>query len=128
LEKSFWKYIEDIPANFEVIQLTQTYYSGLPICLTPQKYHTNIWGAACYLIKRPAATRLVATVNKVGGKYDLTNNYYYTSEQFVLSRCVTYTIPLFTYRTNFTSNIHQGHVDSLHIPSKNRVTAAWISN
>lgn len=133
-EKTFWDYI---PKDFNVVQLTVTYaYIFLKNYrhLHPKKHiitsHKNyMYGAGCYLIKRKAAERLLKLVPKINNKYNLTNVKDAISDCFIYqSLSNIYSLPLFTFNTSMGSNIHEEHIDRIHIPCKNLITNLWKSN
>ena len=137
-KRNFWDYIGEIPKDFEIIQLVQTYSTGhvrhsimFPnqsvVMLRPQRYQRNIWGAVCYLIKKSAAQKLLASLPKRGPKYYLGNLVEKCSEPFLFSSLIGYTIPLFSSTHTFDSTIHQNHVERIHVPSSTLVTQLWMN-
>ena len=133
-EKTFWDYVNEAPKDFTVIQLTVTYaYVFLKNYkhLHPKKHiltkHKNyMYGAGFYLIKRKAAERLLKLVPKINNKYNLTNITYAISDCFIYqSVSNVYSLPLFTFNASMGSNIHEEHIDRIHVPCKNLITKIW---
>lgn len=133
-KKTFWEYINDAPKDFNVIQLTLTYsYAFLKNYkhLYPKKHiirkHENyMYGAGCYLIKRSCAKKLVKIIPKNNNKYNLKVIKNSISDCFIYqSLRNVYSLPLFTFNTSIGSNIHEEHIDRIHIPCKNLITKIW---
>ena len=133
-KKTFWDYI---PKDFNVVQLTVTYGPNElnnnaisnNINVNLQKHKCYMWGTGCYLIKRKAAERLLKLVPKVNNKYNLTNVKDAISDCFIYqSLSNVYSLPLFTFNISMGSNIHEEHIDRIHIPSKRFITNLWKNN
>lgn len=137
-KKTFEEYIKSAPRDFSIIQLSLTYayqymvhyknYLDLQEKHEIVKHQPYMYGAVTYLITRNAAINIIKSVKKtINNKYDLSSLltepisdcFLYNNNESV------YTIPLFTTNTDFVSNIHEEHLNRIHIPSKNIVTTIW---
>lgn len=86
------------------------------------------WSAAAYLIKREYAKRLIKKY-KVSNKYVFsTNRLRSVSEGVIYGMGQCYSIPLFTYNNDFESNLHQSHINTIHLNSKNQTMQYWQKN
>lgn len=84
------------------------------------------WSAACYLIKRSYAERLIDMYKPDDKYYFGQNNNRSVADALVyINTDKAYTYPLFTYRVDLNSSIHPGHVDSIHVDSRNIVLDFW---
>lgn len=131
-KKTFWDYINDVPKNFNIVQLSVTYGQGelknnqIIKSIECQKHKYYMWGAACYLIKRDAAKKLLQYIPKLNNKYNIMNIKNAISDVFIYQTIDNvYSIPLFTYNTKFDSNIHQDHINHTHIPSLITIEKLW---
>lgn len=128
-KKSFWEYIKEAPVNFNIIQLSLTF----PLNMYKELASTNMvkrkkymLSAVVYLITRTAAIELLSFVPKINNRYDLRGLSNIKSDFFLFETIDhVFSIPLFTYKTHFNSNIHQKHVKFFHIPCKNMITSIW---
>ena len=130
-QKTFWDYI---PENFTVIQLSVIYGQkqlnnnviSNKITINLRKHEYYMWGTACYLIKRKTAERLLKLVPKINNKYKLNKVKNVISDCFVYQQIKNvYSIPLFTFNASMGSNIHEEHIDRIHVPSKRFITNLW---
>ena len=132
-KKTFWDYINDIN-NYEIVQLAQTfsykkikqYEKNNDNVIQIIKHEKNYYGCGCYLITKDAAIKLINMITKINNKYDLTNIKNLIIDSFIYENLNSYTIPLFTTVTHFKSNIHQDHIQKIHIPSKNIIMNMWL--
>ena len=86
------------------------------------------WCAAVYLIKRPFAEKLVNKY-KVDSKYTFSRNRFYSvPEGVIYTGAQCYSIPLFTYTTQFESALNQSHVNTIHTDSRNQALEYWQNN
>lgn len=86
------------------------------------------WSAAAYLIKRGYAKRLMDKY-KVNGKYTFNiNRFKSVAEGVVYGSGQCYSIPLFTYNNDFESNLHQSHINTIHLNSKRQTMEYWQHN
>jgi GR25 family glycosyltransferase involved in LPS biosynthesis len=86
------------------------------------------WCAAVYLIKRQYAEKLVKKY-VVNDKYTFNKNVFYSvPEGIVYTGATCYSIPLFTYTTQFESSLDQSHVNTIHASSRNQTLSYWQNN
>lgn len=86
------------------------------------------WCAAIYLIKRPFAEKLVKKY-LVDSKYTFsTSRLESVPEGVVYTGSTCYSIPLFTYTTQFESSLNQDHVETIHARSKKQTMDYWQNN
>ena len=130
-KKDFWSYINEIK-EFDIIQLSQIYsfnkikkYKIIDENIKVIKHEKNIYGAGCYIITKNSAKKIINSIPKINNKYDLRNIKEIIIDSYIYKNLNSYTIPLFTTNTNFTSNIHQDHIKRIHIPSKEIITNLW---
>ena len=128
-EKTFWDYINTVPKNFNVVQLSVIYTQdnlNNNLTINIQKHKWHMWGTGCYLIKRKAAEKLLKLVPKKNNKYNLINVKHCISDCFIYNTIDNvYCLPLFTYNTLIGSNIHEHHIEQVHIPSKKFIKNLW---
>ena len=120
-KKSFWEYLADLPADWEIVQLSQItkQYS-----LELRKGFT--FGTGLYLVNRRGAAAILASIQKQEDRYILPRNkeIQYKADHFLYRKAVTYTIPLFTYDLGIESMIHPEHV-YFQDRSKKALTNLW---
>ncbi len=86
------------------------------------------WCAAVYLIKRPFAEQLVNKYTK-DGKYTFSpDRMKSVPEGIVYTGSLCYSIPLFTYTTQFESSLNQSHVNTIHTSCRNQTLSYWNNN
>lgn len=86
------------------------------------------WCAAVYLIKRSYAEKLVDKYT-VDGKYTFSpNRFLSVPEGVVYTGSLCYSIPLFTYTTQFESALNQEHVNTIHTSCRNQTLNYWQNN
>jgi GR25 family glycosyltransferase involved in LPS biosynthesis len=86
------------------------------------------WCAAVYLIKRPFAEKLVKKY-VVDGKYTFSpNRFLSVPEGVIYTGSLCYSIPLFTYTTQFESSLNQSHVNTIHTNCRNQTLRYWQNN
>ena len=90
------------------------------------------WSAACYLIKRDRAKKLLEKYF-IDGKYVLPRSRAAVADALIYSNCKTLSIPLFTYTMGLGSSINiefdktaeeTGKFD-IHITSRNQTLDYW---
>ena len=137
-KKTFWEYIKEAPPNFNIIQLTLTYAYAFMMTHKDKFPTTHImtrrlpymYGAGMYLITRKAAKMLLSFILKTNDNiYDLKLIKNTISDCFIYETINNvYSLPLFTFSTNLGSDIHEEHIDRIHIPCKNIITSIWKNN
>jgi hypothetical protein len=120
-----WKaFISQLPYDWDVIQCSVTSTKNLRVSLHP--HLINDFCAAFYIIKRHHAKKLI-NIHCRGDKYKLDQKIKprATSEEIIYNSGITYTIPLFTYRYDFDSGIHQDHIDIFHKQNVEGIMNFW---
>jgi hypothetical protein len=118
-------FMKNLPEEWDCIQLA--IINNHPSHIIMQLHHRQWWdwSAACYLISRNFAQRLVNQYCR-GNKFALS---LYpekaVADSIVYLDAKTYSINLFSYRTDFYSNIHQLHVEHSHVSSREYVWNWW---
>lgn len=127
----FWNFtwndfIGSVDKKYDILQLAITNNFRINPRLHLREFLD--WCAAVYLIKRPFAENLVNKY-KVNDKYTFSRNRLYSVPEGVVytgSQC--YSIPLFTYTTQFESSLNQDHVNTIHTASRNQTLTFWQNN
>jgi len=118
---------DSLPYYWEIIQLSIIYLPGQEMIVNLHPRTVYDFGAACYLIKRSYAERLMSyywVANKWKLDYPLSVGL--TSEEAVYRPGSCLSIPLFTFSNAFGSNIQTvDHVTTYHTFSREVVLSAW---
>ena len=126
-----------LPEDWEVLQLSYCLFAPVPSGKYAEPWHIskNYCGTIAYLIRYPAAVRLVQYLCQFSNPSDPNQKYYiggehpyyHHSDRFLFSFFRTYTSnpPLMTYRDSNDSTIHMDHVD-YHAKSKERTKRMWL--
>lgn len=132
--KSYWEYLEDLPDDWECIQLTQIIpiqhisagkylYDRLKVI--PYKDNFS-WSTTAYMINRKGAQKLLDSVKIFDNKYYFKNITESIADVYIYKYLNTYTIPLFTYMNEDESTINN---NSKHLStSKKLIDNIWINN
>jgi len=127
--KNFWDYINSIPNDYDIIQLSQI-YSNMNLLnkhidknnMFKIKKHVlnEIWGTGIYLITRNCAENLLKKhIIKKNNKYDLlsiqstSQNNILLADIFLYKYYNTYSSPLFTINEHLHSNIQNLPINKL---------------
>ena len=113
-----------VPYDWDVLQCAITSTKNLRANLHPRLI--NDFCAAFYVITRHHAAKIIKHHTR-GDKYRLDQNLKprATSEEIIYNTGRTYSIPLFTYRYDFESGIHQDHVEIFHNNNVEGVMNFW---
>ena len=120
-------FLINLPQEWDCIQLA--IINNHPSHIIMNLHHRQWWdwSASCYMISRNFAKLLVEKYCK-GNKFALSS---YpekaVADSIVYLNAKTYSINLFSYKTDFKSNIHQFHVEDSHVTSRNYVWNWWNS-
>ena len=123
-----WKDVRKrVPINFDTLQLTIINPNGITLKLHHR--YINDFSAACYLITRHHATKLLR-LHQRGSQWKLDQNIRprAVSEDLILDSGKGYSTPLFNYRLDMGSAIHTEHIDIFHKGSNNALTDFWKQN
>ena len=120
--KPYWKesitqIINKAPHDWEIIQL----------CYISQNTPTNLYSlndgiffsTGAYLINQKGAHK----IKKHNNLYTLNKNINHTADEYLFKTLITYTYkyPLFIYKYNNNSTIHNNHISTIHNPSKVKI-------
>ena len=120
-----WKEVRKrVPINFDCLQLTIINPNGITLKLHHR--FINDFSAACYLITRHHANKLLR-LHQRGSQWRLDQNIRprSVSEDLILDSGKGYYTPLFNYRLDMGSAIHEEHIDIFHKGSNNALTDFW---
>jgi GR25 family glycosyltransferase involved in LPS biosynthesis len=117
-------FMSHAPYDWDVLQCAITSTKNLRTNLHPRLI--NDFCAAFYVITRHHASKILK-LHVRGDKYRLDQKLKprATSEEIIYNTGRTYSIPLFTYRYDFESGIHQDHVEIFHKNNVESVTNFW---
>jgi len=122
---------ENLPENWGVIQLSVITDPGESFLMGMQRREYNFYSTGAYLISREYAIKILKTYMK-DGKFNLNRklpgiDQNCTAENVVYSGRGVFTLPIFLYKTNFDSLIHNDHVNSVHEPNRLSQLDWWKS-
>jgi hypothetical protein len=112
------------PYDWDVLQCAITSTKNLRANLHPRLI--NDFCAAFYVITRHHAAKIIK-LHCRGDKFRLDQNLKprATSEEIIYNTGRTYSMPLFTYRYDFDSGIHQDHIEVFHKQNVEGVMNFW---
>tara|TARA_Y100001970_G_scaffold291279_1_gene427833 strand:+ start:1590 stop:2402 length:813 start_codon:yes stop_codon:yes gene_type:complete len=120
-----WKDVRrKVPINFDCLQLTIINPNGITLKLHHR--FINDFSAACYLITRHHATKLLR-LHQRGSQWKIDQNIRprAVSEDLILDSGKSYSTPLFNYRLDMGSAIHEEHIEIFHKNSNNALVDFW---
>ena len=120
-----WKQVRKrLPINFDCLQLTIINPNGITLKLHHR--FINDFSAACYLITRHHATKLLKLHSR-GSQWKIDQNIRprAVSEDLILDSGKSYATPLFNYRLDMGSAIHEEHIEIFHKNSNHALTDFW---
>jgi len=119
--KEFFRYA---PYDFDVIQLA--IINPQQVTMRIHKRFVNDFSTACYLITRHHAQKLV-NLHCRGDKYKLDNGVKprAVADDLIYNSGNTFAIPLFLYKIDLGSDIHDIHIDVFHRGSYNGLWEFW---
>lgn len=117
-------FMSQLPYDWDVIQCAITSTKNLRANLHPRLI--NDFCAAFYMITRHHAEKIIK-LHCRGDKYRLDQNLKprAVSEEIIYNTGRTYSMPLFTYRYDFDSGIHQDHIEVFHKQNVEGVLNFW---
>lgn len=117
-------FVSRVPYDWDVLQCAITSTKNLRANLHPRLI--NDFCAAFYVISRHHAEKIIKYHIR-GDKFKLDQKIKprATSEELIYNSGKTYSIPLFTYRYDFQSGIHQEHVEIFHKQNVEGVMNFW---
>jgi hypothetical protein len=120
-----WKdFFCQIPYDYDVIQLAIINPASITIKL--HKRFVNDFSTACYLINRRYAKKLV-DLHIINEKYKLDNGVKprAVADDLIYNSGNTFSIPLFLYRLELGSSIHDEHIEVFHKSSHDALISFW---
>ena len=123
-----WKDVRrKLPINFDCLQLTIINPNGITLKLHHR--FINDFSAACYLITRHHASKLLKLHSR-GSQWKIDQNIRprAVSEDLILDSGKSYATPLFNYRLDMGSAIHEEHIEIFHKNSNHALTDFWREN
>jgi|TARA_B100000902_G_scaffold267703_1_gene253746 hypothetical protein len=120
-----WKDVRKrLPINWDCLQLTIINPNGITLKL--HQRFINDFSAAGYLITRHHATK-VLRCHQRGNQWKLDQNIRprAVSEDLILDSGKSYSTPLFNYRLDMGSAIHEEHIDIFHKGSNEALAQFW---
>jgi GR25 family glycosyltransferase involved in LPS biosynthesis len=120
-----WKdFMSKVPYDWDVLQCAITSTKNLRANLHPRLI--NDFCAAFYVISRHHAAKIIKNHIR-GDKFKLDQNIKprAASEEIIYNSGKTYSLPLFTYRYDFDSGIHQEHIEIFHKQNVEGVLNFW---
>ena len=123
-----WKlFMESLPYDWDCLQLSITSTGNLVANLHP-RIITNFC-TVCNVFTRRYAQKL-ADLHFRGEKYKVDNGVKprAVADEILFNAGKTYSMPLFLYRYDFASNIHQDHVEVFHKHNVEAIMKFWQEN
>lgn len=120
-----WKdFFSQIPYDYDVIQLAIINPASITIKI--HKRFVNDFSTACYLINRHYAKKLMK-MHTIGEKYKLDNGVKprAVADDLIYNSGNTFSIPLFLYKIDLGSSIHDEHVNVFHKSSYDALLNFW---
>ena len=113
-----------LPINFDTCQFTIINPNGIQLKLHHR--FINDFSAACYIITRHHATK-VLRCHQRGDLWKIDQNIKprAVSEDLILDSGKGYALPIFNYRLDMGSAIHEEHIDIFHKDSKKGLEEFW---
>ncbi len=126
--KPYWKksvkqIMNNAPSDWEIIMLTYIIRQIPKNIYT--KHNNNISGTGAYIINKSATKNILnLTTNNI---YKLNNKSLHVADSFIYNYNNTYVYkyPLFIYKDDQESTIHQSHVNNIHNPSKTLINKLY---
>ena len=122
-----WReFYSSLPYDYDVIQLA--IINPAEVHMKLHRRFVNDFSTACYLITRHHAQKLV-NLHCRDDKYKIDQGVKprAVADDLIYNSGNTFAIPLFLYRLQMGSSIHQGHVEVFHKSSHNGLSNFWKS-
>lgn len=123
------EFLENLPSDWDCIQTSAIngwqYKSEVQL----HKRYIEEWSTSSYLIKRDYAEKIVSKYCK-NDRYNISIYRHPHCNKPVADNLVyihgnVYTVNIFSYNTDFISNIHEDHLDNVHRPTREYVLDWW---
>ena len=122
-----WKdFYSKVPYDYDVVQLA--IINTAQVHVKMHKRFVNDFSTACYLITRRHAQKLV-DLHVRGDKYKIDNGVKprAVADDLIYNSGNTFSIPLFLYKIELGSSIHDDHVDTFHKSNHEGLWNFWKS-
>lgn len=119
---TFKDFLNSIDKEYDILQLCIIHNYKIN-----RKFHIkekHNWSAACYLIKRDWAQKLIAK-HYIDNKIALYPNWESLADALIYNEAKAYSIPLFTYTLDFESSINKEHQKTSHKRSREQTLEYW---
>jgi hypothetical protein len=119
---TFQEFLDSVDKDFDVLQMCIIHNYNIN-----KKLHireAGDWSAACYLITRKWAEKLVAK-HIVEDQYRLYRGNRSVADALVYEKGKVYAIPLFTNTLEFDSSINKANMTGSHLNSRNQIIQYW---
>lgn len=122
------EFISNLPEDWDCVQTSAINGWNYQTTVKLHDRHHEEWSTASYLIKREYAEYIVKKYCK-NDRYNLSlYNNKAVADNLIYTSGRTYTVNIFSYNTDFTSNIHEDHLDNVHRPTRKYVLEWWKQN
>ena len=113
-----------LPFHLDALQMTIINDRAVTVAL--HRRYMNDYSSAAYLITRRYAEKLAALYfDGDKARLDHAFNPELTSEIMLFEPGASYAMPLFSYETDFASQLRPDHAEALHEPSRKRIMQFW---
>ncbi len=119
---TFDEFVKSVDRDFDILQLCIIHNYNIV-----KKLHireAGDWSAACYLITRKWAEKLIKK-HWDGKKYRLYRGNASVADSLVFYGARAYSIPLFTNNLQFESSINQVNMSGSHLSSRDQILEYW---
>ena len=119
---TFKGFLNSIDKEYDILQLCIIHNYKIN-----RKFHIkekHNWSAACYVIKRDWAQKLIAK-HYIDNKIALYPNWESLADALIYNEAKAYSIPLFTYTLDFESSINKEHQNTSHKRSREQTLEYW---
>jgi GR25 family glycosyltransferase involved in LPS biosynthesis len=118
------EFLSRVPYNFDGLQLSVICTGDIHLQI--HKHQANEFSTACYVITRRYAKKLI-DLHVRDGKYKLDQDIRprAVADDLIYNSGLIFTTPLFLYKLELGSTIHEDHVETFHKNSYNGLSAFW---
>lgn len=119
---TFSQFLKSVEKQYDILQLCIIHNYRINRKLHLREKHD--WSAACYVIKRDWAQKLISK-HYIDNKIALYPNWESLADALIYSEAKAYSIPLFTFTLDFESSINQKHQNNNHKRSREQTLEYW---
>ena len=118
------EFLSKINLDYEILQLSIINVYEINTSLHYKEFRDT--SAACYLIKRPCAEKLVSN-HIVNDKFVFNNKdrARLVADGLIYNGAICLSFPLFTYSIELDSSINKEHINTIHKKSRNQILDFW---